>query len=203
MLGPWRRRDVLSSLPVDIFLYHDEDLWEGACVRFLWCRLAAHCVFYCFSTADYDLTIGLWGCALICMGPRECYPNIMLGFTLLPCPFCGICPFSTIEIRWFRRFSYPWLTNSGTSFFVGSIPPVAEISVLCLVCVVFVAPRKKPCRCGDELYFWCLAFYHFAYCLWGRICGVLCLTDWFVTRETTRMNFVPGLCSVQRPDSND
>ena len=38
-------------------------------------------------------------------------------------------------------------------FFVGSIPPVAEISVLCLVCVVFVAPWGKPCRCGGELYF--------------------------------------------------
>ena len=29
-----------------------------------------------FSTADYDLTVGLWGCALICVGPRECYPNV-------------------------------------------------------------------------------------------------------------------------------
>ena len=29
-----------------------------------------------FATADYDLTVGLWGCALSCVGPRECYPNV-------------------------------------------------------------------------------------------------------------------------------
>ena len=52
-------------------------------------------------------------------------------------------------------------------FFVGSIPPGAEISVLCLVCVVFVAPWRKPRRCGGELYFWCVAFYHSAYCFVG------------------------------------
>ena len=40
-------------------------------------------LFVVFSTVDYDLTIGLWGCALICVGPRECYPNIMLGFTFI------------------------------------------------------------------------------------------------------------------------
>ena len=45
-----------------------------------WPRVAS---FVVFSTVDYDLTIGLWGCALICVGPRECYPNIMLGFTFI------------------------------------------------------------------------------------------------------------------------
>ena len=115
----------------------------------------------------------------------------MLGFTLLPCPFCGMCPFSTVEIRWFRRFSYSRLTNSGTSFFVGSIPPVAEISVLCLVCVVFVAPRKKPCRCGDELYFWCVAFYHSAYCFVGSYLRSA-VPDWLVCDER---NYENELCS--------
>ena len=38
-------------------------------------------------------------------------------------------------------------------FVVGSIPPGAEISGLCLVCVGFVAPWRRPCRCGGELYF--------------------------------------------------
>ena len=70
-----------------------------------------------------------------------------------------MCPFSIVEIRWFRRFSYSWLTNLGMSFsFVGSIPPGAEISDLRLVCVVFVAPWRKLSRCGGELYFWCVAF---------------------------------------------
>ena len=92
----------------------------------------------------------------------------------------------------------------GDVLFVGSMPPWAEISVLCLVCVVFVAPWGKLRRCGGELYFWCVAFRRLP-----TVCGVvsaecLCLTDWFVTRETARMSrFVPGFCSVNRPGSND
>ena len=63
----------------------------------------------------------------------------------------------------------------GDVLFVGSMPPWAEISVLCLVCVVFVAPwGGEPRRCGGELYFWCVAFHHFLpTVLWGSICGVL------------------------------
>ena len=98
-----------------------------------------------------------------------------------------MCPFSTVEIRWFRRFSYSRLTNSGTSFFVGSIPPGAEISVLCLVCVVFVAPWGKPCRCGGELYFWCVAFYHSAYCFVGSYLRSA-VPDWLVCDERNYEN---------------
>ena len=55
----------------------------------------------------------------------------------------------------------------GMSLFVGSVPPEAVISGLCLVCVGFVAPWGRPCRCGGELYFVVLAFYCPAYCFLG------------------------------------